>query len=357
MQNNISALQGYSILLLSIGLLNHVILIPILLDAAGRDAVVSVGMVLALLPVWGACLVYIMKHKGQQPFRDWLQHHFGKGLSVIILAAVSIYIWLQGYVSLFNFNVWTHSTYMPHTPRYVLALLALACCFFLATRGLSSIAITSGILLPFVVILGVFVMTFNFKHKDYSLVLPLLADGFAPVWRGSLYAASGIFELVLLLFFQHRLIHRPSFAGVLFMIFSLAGLTIGPLMGAISIYGAEEAALQRYPAFEQWRVLELGKYIEHLDVFAIYQWVSGEFIRLSLSLFIIADVWKPKNRTPLLLLATGTLLIAILAPISDVRFLQFLKTMYFPSTFVLVIGLTFLFAGKTWISRWRMRGS
>ncbi|MFC0214407.1 endospore germination permease [Paenibacillus chartarius] len=356
MPNNISVFQVCSILLLSVGILNHVILIPVLLDAAGRDAVVAVGMVLALLPVWAACLTYIMKHKDQQPFRDWLQRHFGKGLSVIILAAVSVYIWLQGFVSFFDIIVWAHSTYMPHTPRFALALLALACCLFLATGGLRSIAIVSGILLPFVVLLGFFVAAFNFKHKDYSLVLPLLADGFAPVWRGSLFAASALFELVLLLFLQHRLTHRPSFADVLLMIFLLAGLTIGPLMGAISIFGIEEAVLQRYPAFEQWRVLELGKYIEHLDVFAIYQWISGVFVRLSLSLFIMADVWNAKNRRPFLLLAAGTMLLASIAPISDVRFLQFLKTVYFPFTFLLVIGLTFLFAGKTWISRWGMKG-
>ena len=49
------------------------------------------------------------------------------------------------------------------------------------------------------------------------------------------------------------------------MLAILVGLTLGPLIGAITEFGPNEATKQRYPAYEEWGLVTIGRYIEHLD--------------------------------------------------------------------------------------------
>ncbi|UZM98101.1 hypothetical protein OL548_25235 [Lysinibacillus sp. MHQ-1] len=38
--------------------------------------------------------------------------------------------------------------------------------------------------------------------------------------------------------------------------------------------------------------MTIGRYIEHLDFFSIYQWLTGTFIRVSFLLYIVVDLLK-----------------------------------------------------------------
>ncbi len=45
---------------------------------------------------------------------------------------------------------------------------------------------------------------------------------------------------------------KTGFKSLMLMCFILTGLTLGPLMESIAIFGPDEAANQRYPAYAQW---------------------------------------------------------------------------------------------------------
>src|SRR5690606_23314257 len=100
---------------------------------------------------------------------------------------------------------WTHGTYLPRTPELVLSLSLMALCFAAAWLGIRAIAIVSGILLPFVILFGEFVMVANLPRKDYRILTPMLEEGFMPVLGGCLYVGGGLAELVVLLLLQHQL--------------------------------------------------------------------------------------------------------------------------------------------------------
>lgn len=179
--------------------------------------------------------------------RDWLKQQFGMVLSVTLIVLYSVLVWLMGVISLKDTITWTIATYMPQSPMLVLAGTTLFGCFFAAFKGLRTIAILSGILLPFVVILGDLVMVANFQFKDYTMLFPLLENGLSPLWKGIPYAAGGLLELSLLILFQHKLTKKPGFKSLMLICIILSGLTLGPLMGSIAMYGPDEAAHQRYP--------------------------------------------------------------------------------------------------------------
>ncbi|MGE5701340.1 MAG: GerAB/ArcD/ProY family transporter, partial [Clostridia bacterium] len=191
-------------------------------------------------------------------------------------------------------------------------------------------------------VFGFFVMSANLPHKDYFQLFPLFENGWTPVWKGILYTTSGLIEISIILFMQQHLQQPPKLKGLLILIIVLGWMIMGPLTGAIAEFGLERAAQLRYPAFEEWRLVNLGRYVEHLDFLSIYQWLSGAYIRLSLSMFLIVDMFQVapgKKRTltlgGLYLLLTLTLLF----PINDIRFVQLMFTML-PALMVLIVFLS-----------------
>lgn len=232
----ITPIQSYMIIMLSVGLMNHVIIIPLLLEASKRDAWLVVLLVFVASPVWIGCLNYIIQNMNNQHMKKWLDQHFGKFLSAILVIIYSLLLWLMGFISLKDTLTWTIASYLPQTPILVLAGTTLVASFFAAFQGLRTIAIVSGILLPFVVILGHLVAIANFQFKDYTLLFPLLENGTTPLWKGVPYVAGGLLELsFLMLLIQHKLTKKTGFKSLMLMCFILTGLTLGPLMGSIAI--------------------------------------------------------------------------------------------------------------------------
>lgn len=353
--HKISLLQGYMLILMAIGILNHVIIIPLLLTATKRDAWVSVLVVLAASPVWIACLSYIIKNMNGTPIKTWLYRHFGKLAANGMLVFFTFYMFVMGTIALKDTITWTIASYLPQTPAFALVLVGVACNLLAAYAGLRVIAIVTGILLPVVIVLGDFVMSANYKYKDYSLLFPVVEFGWDPVWKGVIFAAGGLLELICILFYQEHLSKRPRFGTLMLVNVLLAGLILGPLMGSIAVFGPVEAANQRYPAYEQWRMVQLGQYISHLDFFSIYQWLSGTFVRVSLALFIMVDIWKPSKRLPWFIFYGALMIASVVLPVSDVLFLDFLRTVFFPASVYVGLGLTALLVTKIWISNRKRR--
>lgn len=67
-----------------------------------------------------------------------------------------------------------------------------------------SIAICSSVLLPIVVILGIFVATGNIPTKDYSHLLPLFENGYFHGIKTLQYSGYGLAELILIAFFKRN---------------------------------------------------------------------------------------------------------------------------------------------------------
>lgn len=347
MQSNkkMSALQMYMMLMLSIGISNHVLLTPVLLETAKRDS--WIGAIAALLPITAWMFILFVAHRnmGNQNVLDWIKQRYGQTTRFIVTLLLLVFLLVTSSTSFLDTVLWTQIVYLPMTPKTIIALILITICFFAAKAGIRVISIASGLLLPVVVVLGYLVATANFQFKNYSLLTPILTHGYTPVLRSLAYTCSGIFELVLILFMQHHISTTLRFRGLFIIGIIMVGLTIGPLMGAIAIFGPFEAAEQRYPAFEQWRMVTMGKFISHLDFFSIYQWLSGSFIRISLMLFLIMDVFtirKSGYRTTALAILCFLLAVVSFMPISDVSLLYFLSKWYFPGTLVISLLLGFM---------------
>ncbi|WP_461202049.1 GerAB/ArcD/ProY family transporter [Anoxybacillus sp. TBDG-1] len=126
-----------------------------------------------------------------------------------------------------------------------------------------------------------------------------------------------------------------------------ASLSIGPTIGAITEFGPAEASHLRYPAFEQWRMVNLGSYLEHFDFLSVYQWLAGAFIRISLATALIPELFNITNKASrrwILIFVYVVIFFAAMTPMSDYTFFHMLKKWLLPISFFFICFLsTFLF--------------
>lgn len=287
---SISILHTLLLVMTFIGLKNHVTIIPSIIKAAGRDGWASVLAGMFASFIWLFLLVYVHNKSKQQPLNDWLKQKIGKVGSSIILYITAFYLILLAAFTMRETLLWISSTFLPKTPMIFLLIVYVILTFYLATSGVETIAIVNTFVLFAVIIFGFFVSFVNIKMKDYELLLPMFEHGFKPVLKGMIYPTSGFIELLILLFLQHHIKERMKWYHFAMMLVILVGLTDGPLIGAITEFGPVEAAKQRYPAYEEWGLATIGRFIEHIDFFSIYQWLTGTFIRVGFLLYICSDI-------------------------------------------------------------------
>lgn len=339
----ITALQLYMIIIISIAITNHVLLIPVLLHYGKRDSWVGASLALIPLLVWTCLIYFLVKRTKQGELLLWVRMRLGKWGMYVLQFTIALSCFSQSFITIKDVTMWTHITYLPRTPLMIITLMFILFCFFAAREGIKAIAISSGILLPAVVVLGYFVMGANFQYKDYTLLTPLFTHGYGPTLICTLLTCSASFEIMSVLIMQHHVRTRIRLRGLLILTTCVIGLTIGPLTGAIAIFGPFEAADLRYPAFEQWRMVTLGKYISHLDSLSIFQWMSGSCMRTSILMFIFVDVMriqKKSTRTHILIWLSLGLFGLSLYPISDIGMVGFLQKYYY--TFMFTAGLLLL---------------
>ncbi|WP_308636019.1 GerAB/ArcD/ProY family transporter [Paenibacillus silvisoli] len=354
---SISFLQTSMMFMLSVGLLNHVIIIPMVLDKAQRDGWISVLLSGALYMIWVVLLYSALKKKRDIGLFQWLKATYGAAVSYLLAGIACIYMLTLSTVTLKETVTWIHLSFSTLTPTLVLAAPLLIVCAFNAYKGIESIANTAAIFLPLVVIFGFYVMTANVPNKDYSLLKPFLEHGMNPIWHGVIYVEAGLIELSLLLFMRHHIRSRISFLSLVFLALILIGLTFGPLVGAIVEFGPKQASFLRFTAYEEWRLVTIGHYIEHMDFLSIYQWFSGAFLRISLTLFLINDILNIKKkgkRVVAISLVCVIQLTAVILPLSDPKYINLITEVLLPGIFWVMSGYFLLVIGLIHVgNRWR----
>ncbi|MFH0066179.1 endospore germination permease [Peribacillus sp. NPDC056705] len=328
----ISSIQTLSIFFLSIGLLNHVILIPFLLSTGGRDSWFFSLLIIGLIPVWVYILSRIIKNMNNRSLTNWLDNRFGKPIKNIVLFFIVIYLISLVLATTKETIDWITTTFLFETPSLAIIIPFTLLCIFLAHSGMHSIAICSSVLLPIVIILGIFVATGNIPTKDYSHLLPLFENGYFHGVKSLQYSGYGLAELILIAFFQEKLTDKTSWKVLVFTYLGLLFLLMGPLTAALAEFSPTLAEAMRYPAYEQW-LLTIGKYIEHTDFFSIYQWLAGAYIRVSLGLFLITEIFNRKTEKMKvgILFAVGFLMVVI----SIVPFSNFKETKYWQKNHII----------------------
>jgi len=351
-RGNISIWLAISTIILSTGLVSHVMAIPIILNVAGRDSWIAVGIAAPFFIVWIFLFFRMIHRLDGQSFIDWLQLHWGRFAAWGMKVIFSSVLFFNALYTVIDTMIWTNSTYLQLTPIAVISLCMLLLCFTMAISGLQSIAIVSSILLPLVSFLGYFVSISNTKYKDFSLLFPVFDNGYLPSIHGGFYVLSSLMDIWVIILFSHHIKKKVTRVQLLLLSLFFLMIVFGPITGGIAEFGPTEALKQRHTTFDQWKILSLGELMQHVDFLSIYQWLSGSIIRTAISLYLMIDVFQLKtNKTRMILL---TILCSILFGLLLLKWredvmLYLLENIYFPLLIAFVLALTLAITFTQWI--------
>lgn len=283
------------LLILSTGLLNHVILIPNLLTAAGRDSWVSVLVAYPISLIFLWLIYFIVINCPPEGFFSLIRKRLGRPVSILLSIPVLLFLFSSVYVTFRDLMIWLNAYFLADSSTLMITIVLSIACFLVTLAGIKHMAITSGFLLPVVMILGFFIAITNHSFKEPSLLFPIFSEGYAPILKGVIYTLSGLLEIYIVVLFVPFVQEPIKFKHLFIVITIFAGLILGPLTASLMEFGMTESVNYRYPAYEQWRVLNIGEYINHLDFFALYQWLSGALIRIGLFMYLIGTLLTSKN--------------------------------------------------------------
>ncbi|WP_241494456.1 GerAB/ArcD/ProY family transporter [Bacillus coahuilensis] len=280
---------------------------------------------------------------------------FYYGLSIPVL----IMLFTSSFVTLRDLILWLNAYFLSDSSILMITCLLIFSCLLFTLAGVKHMAISSGFLLPLVMIFGIGIALVNTNIKDPSLLFPVFSYGVDPIWKGVMYSLSALLEVYIVILLQPFSQSPIKFKHLFILLTILTGLTIGPLTASIMEFGPTEATNYRYPVYEQWRVLSIGEYINHLDFFALYQWLSGALIRVGLLMYLIGYFFTKKLhyyrlRPPLVLFLYSILFISLLLiKVESHYFSMFIYTIYLPFSFIFHTVYIFLSVVIVFISKKR----
>ncbi|MGM0865162.1 MAG: endospore germination permease [Bacillota bacterium] len=336
-QKMIQAIHIYILFIMSTGFMVHVLIIPALLSTSNRDAWLSVIFSTIPFILWILLVFYIYKKfNTHDDIISLLKRKLNQsGVFIIFSIVFGSYFLISAFITLKFTFFWTNANYTFEVPNFVIVLLFALICFYGSAKGIRSISTIAFLVFPIVSFFGFLVGFGNSKNKNYELLFPIFENGYTDFLQGLVYSCAGLFEMIFLLFLTSYMKDRLKIKWLILVGIILVFLILGPLVGAISQFGPEEAVKMRNPAYEQWKLLEISQHITRLDFLSIFQWLSGAFVRICLSLFIADKLFllnkKKKWGLPILYLL---LIIGACIPWNATSFFYFLQNYFFPLSLI-----------------------
>lgn len=338
-QKIIQSVHIYILLIMSTGFMVHVLIIPALLSTSNRDAWLSVIFSTIPFILWILLIFYIYKRLNNQDIFFLIKRKLSSSWVFIILSIVfGSYFLISAFITLKYTFFWANDNYTYEVPNFLVVLLFGLICLYASAKGIRTISTIAFLVLPIVSIFGFLVGIGNSPNKNYELLFPIFEYGYKDFIQGLVHTCSGLFEITFLLFLTSYIKDRLQVKWLILVGIILVFLILGPLVGAISEFGPEEAVKLRNPAYEQWKLLTIGVHVTRLDFLSIFQWLSGAFVRISLSLFIAEKIFvfnkKIKWILPILYLI---MILGACIPWDATSFFFFLQKYFFPISLIFQI--------------------
>ena len=274
--------QTFFLLVLTLPIMGHVVLLPFAIELAGRDSWMS-----ALFSFPIGCLfiysIYKLRLKYKKKYvHDSLHHLLGPVMTKVTTGFFLVYFFFLAILSLAAVTEMVRAGFLVGTPFFVIVLIFLLLSMYGATKTVKGIALTAGILFFTVMFTGHSITFINFPERDLNDLLPLLENGWKPVWLGTMLFSTTWIEALFLIVIPIENIREKRFLFVWFLSV-LANITmmLSTLSGAIMTFGLGQAESFTHPALEIVRIVNLN-FIDRLDVYAVILMTFGSYIRCSL---------------------------------------------------------------------------
>ncbi len=332
-KTNISKMQALMLGITSITVTGHLLFVSVIIGHAGRDSWIS--LLLAIFPaiLIGFTVSILTQRYPGYSLVEYCQIILGKWVGKLFVIVFLTYFFHEATLSIRGFGEFYTTAVTPRTPIYVYLLAILLLAAYAVHSGLEVFARTNQVILVILMPIGILASVLTHKDKDYLNFLPILEDSFGPILNGSLalvslYSSILVLSMIFPFVNDTKRLKRYSILTMLILII----MFVGPLTGAIAIYGEERAKGLYFPTFLILRDIEIGA-LQRLDILGILLWSLGSFAKVTLFLYAIvlglAQLFKLEDYRILVVPISALLSIVSIINSEDlIGIFRFLKDYY-----------------------------
>lgn len=278
------------LIIMTLPIMGHVVILPLMIDVAGKDAWISILISLPVALVFAYIIYRIRLNHPDFNISELLHFLIGKWFGGIVILLFVLYFLFLTILSFAALVDMVFIEFLPETPRIALIIWFLLFFIFAGTKGIKRIALTAGVLTIIGMVTGHTVTILDTPKKDWSELLPILEFGWSPALLGALILISIWIELLLLLCLPIKNIYEKRIfllwiIGILINVLTMASTTTG----VITIFGLGQADNFEYPAQEIVRIINLG-FIDRFDIYGMILMTFGVYIRCSLYFRIAYEI-------------------------------------------------------------------
>ncbi len=291
---------------------------------ANEDMWIS-ALISCLLDIGTLCaLIYACK-LADAPFFTILERSFGKTVSKIIMAIYFIFFTLKAFLPIneqkdyVEFTLYTLlSTTFYFFPFFII-------CFYFCTKKLRAVGRVAEICWLFSLIGFIVLITLSFSNADFTAILPLGANGFSNIFKGTMHSLPWFGDSVYLMFFLGEFAYHKKDGIKILGSYLLGVLMILIFMVIFYCIFTSIAHRQRFALTEISKYTTVINNTGRFDYLGILMILLSSIFSISMPLFfgsrILNYIFNFKKRWITPLITVGIQLL------TSIFFSEFLSTM------------------------------
>lgn len=258
-------------------------LIPLVSNTAWLAAVTAIGPGTLIM----AMFLYIIR-KSSSPFPAMLEEHLGRWIGKILGFLYFLIFLLVCSYTVRLFVDFAETNVLPGTPISVHVMLLVILGYTAIKAGFENFTRVCEIVVVVGLGFSVLVLGLVFiQQVDFSHLLPLFYIKPKPFSLAVLSASSVVgrtLPILTLAFFSNNPAGiRSVFIKSLVTYIILISITT---MAAIVMFGGEAASIYTFPTFSMIRIINIGEFVQNIDIAFIGIWILGIFAALTIPWFM-----------------------------------------------------------------------
>lgn len=179
---------------------------------------------------------------------------------------------------------------MTKTPSWVILLSIIAISAYILNKGIEIFSLNVEILFPLsFILIGFIYILLIFKFGDLSNLLPIFSEDPKDILRGTIdvFAFPYLDNCILIFIYSlsKEKLKKSKVVKTSYLMISFF-LIIRSVV-VISVLGIDEVLRFTFPFFEAVRLIQIGSYIERLELLLLIAWIINAYIKLTICYYVI----------------------------------------------------------------------
>ncbi|MGO4543174.1 endospore germination permease [Paenibacillus sp. 2TAB23] len=286
MKQRITTLEAIVIVVIAIVPSSLFYIPSFVIQIAKQDGWISVLLALVFSLLLALVIGHVCAEGNRQPLLKWLQNRFGKMISTGLGLVLCVYYFVASVVIVRQFSNFMSEQALLTTPMVMLAGIIVLVSVYIASQGIESLARVIFIVFLFFTFFVGFNMVLIWGQLDFNQFLPFIESPPSDHVEAMLMPLGCLSEIAVLLLIMPYLekpessikvaIWGTAISGTIFMLVTMV---------TIAVFGTKIIGAISYPAFAAIGTVEIGQFIERVDVFLISAWTASMFAQVSIFTF------------------------------------------------------------------------